>query len=453
MRSRCTVVVVLMTLLLVMSSQAQPDLASSPNATIQICPEYGVVCHGINQGAGLGDSTNPFWQGVVHLPFAKPIVYVSNTRLGTVAVDSSGAVYVWGRQQSIVFGDTNHVGPTWTPKRLRYLEPSVAAFIGTGVTVSLRPDGRVLVCGANDIGSYGNGSVVSEYDTAVLSEIDSVTKLTDLASNVLAIRHDGTLWMWGQGGGYFNQVLEHDSVLCLIPARVLRDYRFLDVAGGVFPGSGPFFAAITTKGTLLQIGLNKYDIIDSDSLDVTVPIEVTFPSRCVQVLCSFENVIVLCEDGSVWMSGGNSKGQRPFSTIRNGVFTKVPVSVPVRSIYGRGYTHFAKSSEGSLYGWGDNTFSQLSMNLPPKSSIPPTLLTDACTMVGVRESTAVNQPPRFDEAPATYYAVDIQGRVVLNGSTNDASRIELGQFDLPSGVYMLVIVTANDVRAVKFERY
>ena len=98
------------------------------------------------------------------------------------------------------------------------------------------------------------------------------------------------------------------------------------------------------------------------------PTEITSFSRSVnfaQISSGASHTVALATNGTVYSWGSNSYSQLG---IGNAVAPAVPVMVTffdgisVAEVYAFSFSSFARTTSGDLYGWGSNTFGQLGMN-------------------------------------------------------------------------------------------
>jgi alpha-tubulin suppressor-like RCC1 family protein len=183
------------------------------------------------------------------------------------------------------------------------------------------PDGTVMTAGCNRSGQLGNGTTVNRYypPGRVLGPGGS-GYLTDIVSvavgyeHVLALRSDGTVWAWG----------------------------------------------LNDKG---QLGVGDY-------VNRLSPVQVPGLTGIVAISAGSSHSLALAYNGMVWSWGYNGYGQLGIGSIAtkntpqvviigyDSYGNPIPLSGIVSMAAGFGFS-LALSSDGRVYGWGDNRDGEL----------------------------------------------------------------------------------------------
>ena len=129
-------------------------------------------------------------------------------------VDANGALFVRGKAHRGQYGDGKLAeAPDWT----RVATDALAVVAHTGHALYLRRDGTVLGTGGNRFGPLGAHGYGDKAD-AWGSIFGGATQIATGSRHSLAIRRDGSLWIWGADEG-------------LLPKRVLA--KVVAAAGGL----------------------------------------------------------------------------------------------------------------------------------------------------------------------------------------------------------------------------
>ena len=157
------------------------------------------------QGAlGNGDSGSGKYE---HTPVQEATMsdnwsYASGGSVHTVAIKTNGELWTWGYNS---YGQIGNGDSGWdkfidTPFRVGTDEWSYAA-AGYSHTVAIRDDGTLWAWGSNDVGQLGDGTRgASALKTAPVQEVSGGTDWSYVSAgydHTVAIRDDGTLWVWG----------------------------------------------------------------------------------------------------------------------------------------------------------------------------------------------------------------------------------------------------------------
>lgn len=228
-------------------------------------------------------------------------VQTNATAYGAVRTD--GTLWMWGRNAYGLLGD----GTTATRSTPRQISVGASRingwkYISTGYhhTSALHSDGTIWSWGRNHVNQLGNNSSV---DSLVpVQEFSSSTNWKYLDAgryNTLAIKEDGTLWVWGYNG--FGQLGVNDTAQRPTPTPVwngLPEWKY--IASGDYAT-----AAIKTNGELWTWGSNGpgntggnagYGVLGTnDSVQRNTPVPIVFngDNKWKSVCMGWGNMIAL----------------------------------------------------------------------------------------------------------------------------------------------------------------
>ena len=332
-------------------------VATSSLHTLVIAPDGRVLCQGRNQHAVCGvDPATAFVETLSPVPGIPRGRAVAVADIWTsMVLGEDGRVYVWGQNNFGLFGGTDR-GPTYVrrqPTALAGLERviGIAAFEHAGA--ALRDDGTVWMWGEDREGLLATGALTLSgqsgkpyFTPRRVAGLDGVMQIAGGSKHVLALKSDGTVWVWG-ANRYFQLGLgdtERRGVPTTIPSLtgVTRIYAHADMS-----------AARLADGSWLVWG---------DAPSTQPPTDdgppVRTPSPLPGLLRAASDVafgVVGFRDGTVRTWGSNS-----FGSLGTGgsVDAVAPRGVLVRSLSGivrvwaGGNRVLALKSDGSLYLWG-----------------------------------------------------------------------------------------------------
>ena len=137
------------------------------------------------------------------------IISISTGNLHSAALKADGSVWTWGWNSRGQLGNgTSGVNQTSLPARISGLSGVKQIAAGDEITVALKADGTVWVWGRNDLGQIGNDTVNSDGCLCVpLPTQANITDVIDIKAEgrfTLARKRDGTIWAWGNN--QFGQV-------------------------------------------------------------------------------------------------------------------------------------------------------------------------------------------------------------------------------------------------------
>ena len=183
-------------------------VATSALHTLVIAPDGRVLCQGRNQYGVCGAD-----QATAFVETLSPVPGIPRGRAVAVAdgwtsmvLGDDGRVYVWGKNDFGLFGGTDR-GPTYVrpqPTAVAALERviGIAAFEYGGA--ALRDDGTVWMWGEDREGLLATGALTKSWQSGKqqftprrVAGLDAVTQIAGGSKHMLALKSDGTVWVWG----------------------------------------------------------------------------------------------------------------------------------------------------------------------------------------------------------------------------------------------------------------
>ncbi|MBO1754686.1 hypothetical protein [Allobranchiibius sp. CTAmp26] len=246
--------------------------------------------------------------------------------------------------------------------------------------------GVVSAWGAGFSGQLGNGaSPTSSSATVRVSALSGVTGIAAGEATGYALRADGTVWAWGDGGaGELGDGGSLDgSDVTTVPRQVLGLTGVTSVAAGYFSGY-----ALRGDGTVWAWGSGFHGELGNGSGNSSsTPAQVTGLPGIVAISAGWDTAYALASDGTVWAWGDGYYGQIPGTTEGASTPVKVTGISNVASIVGGGRSVLALTSDTGVWVWGDNSVGQLALNSPdPYVTVPtriPGYTADAVAASGV----------------------------------------------------------------------
>jgi len=279
---------------------------------------YGVASTTYRLGAGDHPPSALFPPAEVALPSTVTVVDTYGGLHFTVAADSSGHVWQWGDIGANPALQNSNVPTQITPDS-KGNEFSGVVSVAAGITTSLavKSDGTVWVwddCsgGLQGDGTAGSATVLQPIEVPI--PLPSGVKITKalVQGVVVALASDGSVWSWGGGGtianlGTNNSDYMHPHTLATLPADIV------DIATG-----GNYSYALTSKGDVFAWG--QYAEIAgmcSGWCPQTVPLSINATvglpaagsaTRVSSIYANSEASYVILSDGTLWGWGSNGEG-------------------------------------------------------------------------------------------------------------------------------------------------
>ena len=208
----------------------------------------------------------------------------------------------------------------------------------------------------------------------------TVAAVSTGAMHSLAVTSDGTVYAWGDNGNgkLGNPSVPYSAVpIAVSTSGVLSGKTIVAVAAGSYHS-----LALASDGTVYSWGYNGQGELGNNSYsDSGVPVAVNTSGvlagkTIVAIAAGYYQSLALASDGTVYGWGENSYGELGNNATTG---TNVPVAVTtsgvlagktIIAIASGGYTSMALASDGTAYTWGNNNFGQLGNNSTVNRSVP-----------------------------------------------------------------------------------
>lgn len=313
-------------------------------------------------GTTAGVNSSPVPARVVGLSGVRAVAGGNGTGYALLA---DGTVRAWGENSFGQLGNGWAGGGFYTGSTVPVPVPGLtgvtAIAAGGGSAYALRTDGSVWAWGDNSSGQLGNGTYIpSDVPVRVSGLTDVVAIAAGTIPNGYALRADGTVWAWGFGFGALGDGTYNPS--SNVPVRVSGLTGVTAISGGSQGGY-----AVRDDGTVWSWGYNGLGAlgngqpcVPNEPCVALTPVQVSGLTGVTSVAGGWENGFALRSDGTVWGWGANSYGQLGTGEDcgPNDCVTRTPVQVSTIAgatrIASRDYGAYALRSDGTVWSWGTN---------------------------------------------------------------------------------------------------
>jgi hypothetical protein len=200
----------------------------------------------------------------------------------------------------------------------------VAVCGGIGHSVALDSNGRVWAWGRNAEGQLGDGSTTDSSVPVPVSNISRVLAIAGSGGHSLALDSNGRVWAWGQNRE--GQLGDGSTTDSSVPVQVSNLWGVIAIAGG-----GGHSLALDSNGKVWAWGDNWFGQLgDGSTTDSSVPVQVSNLWGVIAIAGGGGHSLALEPNGKVWAWGSNTFGE-----LGNGNTTDSSVPILVSGLYCR----------------------------------------------------------------------------------------------------------------------
>ncbi|MCX6875987.1 MAG: cadherin-like beta sandwich domain-containing protein [Verrucomicrobia bacterium] len=319
----------------------------------------------------------------------KSVLQVVAGTYHSLALCADGTAAAWGSNNHGQLGDratTNRLQPVAVDQSgVLAGKTLIAVTCGDNHTLALCADGALAAWGSNSSGQLGDGTTTNRNAPVLVNTtgVLSGRKVVAIASGFnhnLVLCADGTLAAWGSNG--YGQLGNGNTTTSSVPMLVNRT-GVLAVKTIVAVAAGMEHCLVMCADhTLAAWGNNNYSQLgDGTTTSSSVPVLVNqsgaLTGKSVSTIAAgAQHNLVLCADGTLAGWGANSYGQLGDG---NSYTSGVPMAVNQSGVLiGRaiaeihaGIQHgLVRCADNSLVAWGGNGYGQLGNNSNTTSTVP-----------------------------------------------------------------------------------
>ncbi len=244
-------------------------------------------------------------------------------------------------------------------------------------TCALKSDGRIYCWGRNHFGQLGDGTTTDKNTPVATNNTllgSSVVEIGVGIYHTCALKSDGTVYCWGYNGyGQLGDGTGTGSSTPVATNNTLLSSSVVEIAAGE-----SYTCALKSDGTVYCWGVNFIGQLgDGTGTHRSTPVATNntlLGSSVVQITAGANHACALKSDGTVYCWGRNHFGQLGDGT---GPDKNTPVATNNTLLsssvveIAAGENHAcALKSDGTVYCWGDNYYSQLGDGTGTGSSTP-----------------------------------------------------------------------------------
>lgn len=318
----------------------------------------------------------------------------------TLAIKSDGTLWAWGLNVDGQLGDgTGGAGRyQLTPEQIGVAKDWLAVAAGDAHSIALEgtTSPQIMAWGQNASGQLGLGATLA---ASIFTNMNVPTKVTKAitvvnsndvlgtspysglpwtaisagGSNSMAMRHDGTVFSWGDNTyGQLGQV---------IPVNVSVPTQLAPIGAGILGAiaiaTGRYHSlAILSDHTLFAWGANASGQVgDGSTTNRAAAVQVGTDKNWYAVAAGGAHTLAIKQDRTLWAWGSNSDGQLGDGTTTDSVLPEQIGTATNWVAVAAGRSHsLAVAADGTLWVWGRNAEGQLGNGSATGPVLTPTLL-------------------------------------------------------------------------------
>ena len=268
-------------------------------------------------------------------------------------IKTDGTLWGWGNNSQGTIGDNTAVNKS-SPVQIGTQTNWSFVTNQASYTMAVKTDGTLWGWGYNQFGNIGDNTVTtrsSPVQIGTLTNWSSVALHTNLAT--AAVKTDGTLWNWGNGGSLGHAKISTASrTLSKLSEKNWSNVSVADT----------HVLAVGTDGTLWAWGTNSVGYIGDNTTGTTrsAPVQIGSLSTWTYVAAGSSVSAGILSDGTLWTWGSGTNGRLGLNSTVN---RSSPVQVGTLSDWAKismsPYDTIATKTDGTLWGWGYNFYGGL----------------------------------------------------------------------------------------------
>ena len=245
----------------------------------------------------------------------------------SLALKKDGSLWSWGANSSgqLGIGDES-ITESFSPVRVGEDNDWVTVVAGASHNLAIKNDGSLWAWGANRQGQLGNGLggiwSDNEYAPILIGEDNDWAVVAAGASHSLALKNDGSLWVWGD-----TTYESFWSVGCyqggLSPVRAGNDNDWVKIEAGKGSFWSGYNLGLKSDGSLWGWGVNRGLLGTGDTFSGCFPNQIEKNSQWTTISARASHSLALKSDGTLWAWGVNDYGQIGDGTL----WSEIPLRI------------------------------------------------------------------------------------------------------------------------------
>lgn len=324
-------------------------------------PNFGLLGNNTAPGGSVGRASSP----IQTISGGTNWRSASTGQNHAIAIKTDGTLWAWGFGTNAVLGTNSVVSVSSPVQTVSGGTNWKQASAGGNHSAAIKTDGTLWIWGLGASGILGNNAVTNR--SSPVQTISGGTNWKNVSAgggHTNAIKTDGTLWSWGYGS--YGRLGNNFTYAQSSPVQTISSgTNWKSVSAGTLHS-----VAIKTDGTLWIWGCGGRGLLGNESaLNMSSPVQtVGAGNNWKQASAGASHTAAIKTDGTLWTWGFNLRNQLGLGDGVNFI-----VSSPVQTISGgtnwkqvsaKAQTTAAIKTDGTLWIWGagfygmhgDNTY-------------------------------------------------------------------------------------------------
>jgi len=347
----------------------EPKIVTGGKHTLSLKVDGTVWAYGQNTYGQLGIGTQETTDNPIKINFETgvKIVDIACGEEHSMALDSTGNVYVWGRNNYFQLGNSTDIFVS-SPKKIESIANAIKIAAGNSNSFVITQDKNAYSWGLNANGECGIGSYTNKITVTKAKFLSDVIDIKPGKNHTIALKSTGEVF--ATGSNLYGELGFGEQ-----ETRKINTFRKINLLSNVVEiGTGDSHSlALNKDGKLFTWGTNIYGNLGNGQSQTqsNMPLEITGIQNIRYVTAGKGYSLLIDSANNVYVSGLNNLGQ-----LGDGTKTDKTTFVKLTSINnvinisgGCGYTNFVKK-DGTVWATGDYNQGDESLISKTKGIIP-----------------------------------------------------------------------------------
>lgn len=334
-------------------------LSTPCRVTVLAAPQAkGLVSWGSNFSGQVGDGSTVFIRPPTVQPGIADMQQAVGGSLHTVALRANGTLLAWGTANNGELGNNQYSSTSLTPVPVHLLTDVMQISAGDVHTLAVKRDGSLWAWGSNSFGQLGDGTFNPRpVPVASMASLGCVAQVACGSNFSMALQADGTVSMWGDNSeGQLGRGTVGGWFTTPAPVVGLSDVEAI-------AASGVAAMALKRDGTVWMWGSNTdgwlgIGVDQSVTPRSALPLQVVGLPVIRKIAAGWRSGFAISNTGAAYSWGSNQYGllgRATNATSHSPTPGLIPgLTLPTRIVTGWGVWAAALNSQGEVWVWGYN---------------------------------------------------------------------------------------------------